>query len=88
MGHERTDDDAPADRPHQTRQTPRTPQTRRTLETLQARLARGACLDCDWYRVQINRAAGDPRPRADLEALYGAHLRRRHGDEARGPRSV
>ena len=38
------------------------------------------CADCDWYRRQINRAAGDPRPRADLEALFGAHLRRKHAD--------
>ncbi|MDF4250299.1 hypothetical protein [Streptomyces sp. WMMB303] len=36
------------------------------------------CEDCAWFRTMINRAAGDPEPRADLEALFGAHLRRKH----------
>ncbi|CAM2900718.1 hypothetical protein ACH4LN_28720 [Streptomyces albus] len=49
----------------------------------------GSCHDCEWYRTQINRAAGDPQPRADLEALYAAHLRRKHSDaEHRTLRSV
>jgi len=50
---------------------------------------RPACQDCEWFRMMINRAAGDPKPRADLEALFGAHLRRKHsGDERRGLRSL
>ncbi|RCG26368.1 hypothetical protein DTL70_07220 [Streptomyces diacarni] len=40
------------------------------------------CEDCAWYRTMISRAAGDPRPRADLEALFGAHLHRNHAPEA------
>jgi hypothetical protein len=43
---------------------------------------RAACEDCDWYHRQINRAAGDPEPCADLEALFGAHLRRKHAGPA------
>ncbi|MEW2457962.1 hypothetical protein [Streptomyces albus] len=46
------------------------------------------CADCEWYRTQVARAAGDPRPRADLEALFAAHLRRKHGDTARVLRGV
>jgi hypothetical protein len=48
---------------------------------------RAACEDCDWYHTHINRAAGDPKARADLEALFGAHLRRKHAP-ATTPRSV
>ncbi|RCG25985.1 hypothetical protein DTL70_07845 [Streptomyces diacarni] len=48
------------------------------------RASREQCLDCEWYRTQINRAAGDPEPRADLEALFGAHLRHKHSDGERG----
>ncbi|WP_326808690.1 hypothetical protein OHB04_30160 [Streptomyces sp. NBC_01775] len=50
-----------------------------------------ACEACDWYHAQINRAAGDPKPRADLEALFGAHVRHKHAPaapSARGFRSV
>jgi hypothetical protein len=43
------------------------------------------CEDCAWYRTMINRAAGDPHPRADLEALFGAHLHRKHAPEAEAP---
>ncbi|MFI7240570.1 hypothetical protein [Streptomyces qinglanensis] len=37
------------------------------------------CQDCAWFRTMIRRAAWDPQPRADLEALFAAHLRRKHG---------
>ena len=53
-----------------------------------ARRAASGCADCDWYRTQINRAAGDPKPRADLEALFGAHLRRKHGGGDGGRRGL
>ncbi|MEU5835093.1 hypothetical protein ABZ820_15655 [Streptomyces diacarni] len=46
------------------------------------------CADCAWYRTMIRRAAGDPRPRADLEALYGAHLRRTHGEPTTATRPL
>ncbi|WP_432108711.1 hypothetical protein [Streptomyces sp. AA1529] len=36
------------------------------------------CEDRAWFRTVINRAAGDPEPRADLEALFGAPLCRTH----------
>ncbi|WP_443279618.1 hypothetical protein [Streptomyces sp. 8N114] len=42
------------------------------------------CEDCAWFRTMINRAAFDPKPRADLEALFGAHLHRKHAPEASG----
>jgi len=41
-----------------------------------------SCQDCEWFRMMINRSALDPEPRADLEALFGAHLHRRHAPEA------
>ncbi|MGP3988688.1 hypothetical protein [Streptomyces sp. 3N207] len=43
---------------------------------------RWACEDCGWFRTMISRAAFDPEPRADLEALFGAHLHRKHTPEA------
>ncbi|WP_326690780.1 hypothetical protein OIE63_29050 [Streptomyces sp. NBC_01795] len=46
------------------------------------RAAREDCEACDWYHAQINRAAGDPKPRADLEALFGAHVRHKHAPAA------
>ncbi|WP_369203396.1 hypothetical protein [Streptomyces sp. PU-14G] len=46
------------------------------------------CEDCQWFRTQINRAYGDERGKADLEALYGAHLRAKHGDGTRRLRAV
>ncbi|MDJ1133561.1 hypothetical protein [Streptomyces iconiensis] len=42
------------------------------------------CGDCAWFCTQIDRAMGYPQPRADLEALYGAHLRHEHAPEERG----
>ncbi|WP_428814810.1 hypothetical protein SALCHL_002322 [Streptomyces albus subsp. chlorinus] len=44
------------------------------------------CKDCTWYRAQIEGAAKYPRVRADLEALFGAHLRRAHSDAERAAR--
>ncbi|WP_173869410.1 hypothetical protein SALCHL_001837 [Streptomyces albus subsp. chlorinus] len=38
----------------------------------------GPCEKCAWYRSQIKDAANDPVPRADFEALFGAHLRHEH----------
>jgi hypothetical protein len=44
------------------------------------------CLDCEWFHNAISRAAFDPKPRADLEALYGAHLRLKHSGDTNGDR--
>lgn len=70
----------------------RTDDDAQTAHPYRTRLVDRVCLDCDWYRIQINRAAGDPQPRADLEALYDAHLRRCHdghdGHDERVLRSV
>lgn len=46
------------------------------------------CQDCEWFRMLISRAAWDPKSRADLEALFGAHLHRKHAPTESRLRSV
>ncbi|MBO8193222.1 hypothetical protein ITI46_16325 [Streptomyces oryzae] len=46
------------------------------------------CQDCEWFRVMINRSALDPKPRADLEALFGAHLHRKHAPDTANQRGL
>ncbi|MFI8853323.1 hypothetical protein [Streptomyces sp. 891-h] len=43
-----------------------------------------SCEDCAWFRTMIARAVFDPKPRADLEVLFGAHLHRKHAPDQSG----